>query len=302
MLHDAHAELIQPLQGAEPPMSHVVLPRGRLAWHVYGDLDAPIPVLVLGDLKCPASRDPALARLARALGPRFSVLAWHYFGQGASDAPEGPYDAPFFVEQALALLSELGLSGRPFVALGRGFGTSVALHLATACPERIAALILSGGGPDHPAAPQSVRWLARLGPAAARALHRRTVLHELRRSFADPESQAALIDRLATLDTLDHEGGPQARAWATTIEHFDSDPGEALDAVGQLGLPTLLLWGQADRNHPMAEGEALLSRLPGASLTALSGGLGDLWHRHARIEEVAITLSGFLHTMCRGRL
>jgi 2-succinyl-6-hydroxy-2,4-cyclohexadiene-1-carboxylate synthase len=85
-------------------------------------------------------RLPALAR-------HTTVVAVDLIGHGCSDAPDDParYDMDRCVADLLAMLDHLGLPR--VAALGYSMGARVALRLAAAAPDRVAALVLESGSP-----------------------------------------------------------------------------------------------------------------------------------------------------------
>ena len=63
-----------------------------------------------------------------------------------------------------------------------------------------------------------------------------------------------------------------ARSWARAARSWplDGQP-ELLDAYTSVNVPTLLLWADEDRLHPLAVAEQALARLPDAQLRILPG-------------------------------
>jgi len=82
-----------------------------------------------------------------ALTRHTTAVAVDLIGHGDSDAPADParYTMAHCVADLLAALDHLGI-GR-VVVLGYSMGARVALHLAAAAPDRVAALILESGSP-----------------------------------------------------------------------------------------------------------------------------------------------------------
>jgi len=81
---------------------------------------------------------PLLARERR-------VVALDQRGHGQSDKPNDGYDFATIVADALAAAEALGF-GERFAVAGHSWGANVALELAAAHPERVAALALVDGG------------------------------------------------------------------------------------------------------------------------------------------------------------
>lgn len=64
----------------------------------------------------------------------------------------------------------------------------------------------------------------------------------------------------------------RARAWARAARRWPTGAQtDLLDAYGLIDVPTLLLWADADRLHPLSIAEEALDLLPNAQLRVLSG-------------------------------
>jgi len=144
-----------------------------------------------------------------------------------------------------------------FVLVGTSYGGSLALEIALAAPLRVKALWLMG---CNAAAPQTG------GPDLAAALEAApdSVMDRLSGLVVRKDATAAA----ATFKEMAQRvggaaGAAQARAAATR-------PG-ALDRLGSLSMPTLLLWGEDDALAPLSYGQALAEGIPHAHLEVLSG-------------------------------
>lgn len=120
----------------------------RLHFHDWGgpalaaDAVAPTPLLLLHGLASAAHIwdlvAPILARDRR-------VVALDQRGHGLSEKPDTGYDFATICADAIAVADALGL-GERFAVAGHSWGANVALELAAAYPDRIAALTLVDGG------------------------------------------------------------------------------------------------------------------------------------------------------------
>ena len=142
-----------------------------------------------------------------------------------------------------------------FVLVGTSYGGSLALEIALAAPRRVRALWLmacnaappQSGGPDLAAALESDpdRVMDRLSGL---------VVHQ------DATAAAATFKEMAQ-----RVGGPagaaQARAAATRLG--------AIERLGTLAMPTLLVWGADDALSPLSYGQALANGIPHAHLEVL---------------------------------
>ena len=79
---------------------------------------------------------------------------------------------------------------------------------------------------------------------------------------------------------------PRAAPWITEARASPPLP------LGEIGAPTLLLWGDADRISPVAVGRHIAARMPRAWLHVLAGGGHDLARTHA--DAVAGLVAGHL--------
>ena len=62
---------------------------------------------------------------------------------------------------------------------------------------------------------------------------------------------------------------------------FTDEREDLTDRLGELSLPVLLLWGDADPISPVSVGRRLAELLPRAELIVLKGGTHDLVHERA---------------------
>ncbi|MDQ6751724.1 MAG: alpha/beta hydrolase, partial [Actinomycetota bacterium] len=66
--------------------------------------------------------------------------------------------------------------------------------------------------------------------------------------------------------------GNRARSWAKAARRWPAQAQpELLDAYTRFDMPTLLLWADEDRRHPLRIAEEALARLPQGQLRVLSG-------------------------------
>jgi pimeloyl-ACP methyl ester carboxylesterase len=196
----------------------------------------------------------------------------------SEDRPRHPYSLPWFAE-VMSAFCEAVAGPRPLVG-GHGMGAEVLLHAAATQRLSPARLVLT---PTrlHRAAPEPPRrraWrlAARAGavPGLDRALG-----HAARAAFP-PGWGAELSARgnPAARDLVRHAfadvGGDatRARAWARHARRWPAAADRGLlEAYATIACPVLLLWADADRQHPVAAAEEALARLPDAQLRVLPG-------------------------------
>lgn len=113
-----------------------------LHYRDWGGPAAALPLLLLHGL---ASGSRIWDLVAPVLANERRVVALDQRGHGLSEKPDEGYDFATLVADALAAASALGL-GERFAVAGHSWGANVALEIAAAHPERIAALALVDGG------------------------------------------------------------------------------------------------------------------------------------------------------------
>ncbi len=111
----------------------------RLAAWEYGQAGAAARpgVLLLHGLLGRASH---WAATARALAPRYRVLALDQRGHGRSAKPDGPYAPEAYAQDAIAAIEQLGLA--PAVLVGHSMGALTAWQCAARRPDLVAAVVI----------------------------------------------------------------------------------------------------------------------------------------------------------------
>jgi pimeloyl-ACP methyl ester carboxylesterase len=198
-----------------------------------------------------------------ALAARHRVIVFDNRGVGRSSAPEGPYTIAQMAADAAGLLDAVG-SGPVHVA-GHSMGGQIALELALAQPQR-------------------VRSLALLCCAARNDERGKAIIEawgELPR-LVDAEMGARLsLPWIYTSAFYARPGAVQQRIAAMLAYPFPPDPQglyhqsravsgfDALDRLGRIRCPTLVLAGGEDILIPVAFSEELARGIAGAQLVVL---------------------------------
>lgn len=170
-----------------------------------------------------------------------------------------------------ALIEALSLT-QP-VIIGHSWGGGFALRLAQLEPERVGRLaLIAPGGLDVPDV-----WEFRLmrmpgiGELALRFVTRSSVVHMLRKSFADPGRVP--LDRVdAFLRMTRAEPDRAARRRDTLMVERSVDWAETEAHLSAVRMPVLVLWGSADRYFAVSLLPRLVSALPAAEWHVLPGG------------------------------
>jgi 3-oxoadipate enol-lactonase len=223
---------------------------------------------------------PVLARSHR-------VLAFDNRGMGRSGKPPGPYTMDELADDAVAVLDA---AGEPAAHVyGISLGGMIAQHIALRHPDRVRGLVLgatTAGGELVAAAdpvtlafffrradmpPDEAVWASvpyNYGPAT-RAHHAQRIGEDIAQRLrypVEPEPYKAQLAAAAGHDT-------SAR-------------------LGEIRAPTLIVHGEQDRMVPVANGERLAARIPGARLKTYPGA-GHLYttDEPAADEDVAAFLA-----------
>lgn len=203
--------------------------------------------------------------LTAPLSAAYRVITFDNRGIGESDAPRGPYDTATMAADAVGVLDALGV--RRAHVMGASLGGMIAQMVALDHPERVDRLILActtPGGADAYPLPEATADLIReaanlpyeesIRRFTANALGTTGPLEEIvARRLARPQDPAAW----------------QAQA-AASMSH------DALARLGEIGVPTLVLHGTADRVVDPRNAPLLAERIAGAQLELLPG-LGHLF-------------------------
>lgn len=227
----------------------------------------------------------------QALTPERRVIRVDLPGFGLTGpAANDDYRMEHYVAFITALLDTLGV--QQCVLAGNSFGGWIAWETALALPERVRALVLvdAAGYPlDSESVPVGFR-IARvpgLNRLMESVLPRSMIESSLRNVYGDPSRVTpALVDRYYELTLREGNRAALARRFAAGRHAADTS------RIGQLRVPTLILWGELDRLIPPAHAGYFERDIPGSRRVTFPG-LGHVPHE----EDPAATVSvvrGFL--------
>ncbi|MAW86725.1 MAG: hypothetical protein CMJ42_09370 [Phyllobacteriaceae bacterium] len=200
--------------------------------------------------------DPLSARLSDS----FRVVAVDLAGHGDSPPAARPGRMADRVADVVALIEHLG--DGPAILVGLSFGGMIAQQVALARPDLVSALVVAGCG-------------GRIGADARGAILKRgedaeaggmeavvdtTLERWFNQSYLSTPEVARVRERL-----LSDSPSGWAAAWEAIAEH------DALDRLGELDMPALVVAGENDLAIPLDAMRALAAAIPGSQLLILSG-------------------------------
>jgi 3-oxoadipate enol-lactonase len=220
---------------------------------------------------------------------RFDTVAHDQRGLGRTEIPPGPYSMADYAADALALADHVGWD--TFRLVGISFGGMVAQEIAVTAPgriERLALLCTSPGGEGGSSYPMhELREMdpVERGAVSLRIMDTRFTPEWLAEHPADRMFVEGLANRPGVAPGSDAERGEREQAAARA--HHD-----VWDRLERITCPTLVAGGRYDGIAPLANGEAIASRIPGAELRVYEGGHGFFAQDRTAFPEVLDFLAG----------
>ena len=197
------------------------------------------------------------------VGAGFRAIAWDMPGYGASRGI-APYDNQGLARALEALIDHAGAATN--IVLGHSMGGMIAQEALVLFPKKIHGLILSATSPafGKPGGEWQQQFLhSRFAPLdAGRGMA--GLAPELVRGMVAPDATATSMAQAAALMARVPEAS--YRAALAAIVSFNR-----LDNLPRIGVPTLCLAGEYDRNAPPTVMEKMAAKIPGAQYVCLPG-------------------------------
>ncbi len=276
-----------------PPSQFVTLPDGQnIHLRDEGPRDAPAIILLHGSNADLHSWQPWVD----ALATDFRIIRYDQIGHGLSGpSQDGRYALEDFVSDIGQVADHLGLER--FVLGGNSMGGWVSVGYALAHPGRLNGLVLvdASGAPVRrtPGQGGNIGFTIAAMPGVNRIIEQVTprglVERSLRQSVSKQNvASPAAVDRYWEL--LRYPGNR-----AATIARFNT-PRTVYTAqeIGELSMPTLIIWGDEDTIIPLAAGRWYDRHLPNSDLVVLEG-VG-----HLPMEEAAVDSAAALRSWMAG--
>ena len=271
---------------APPPSQFVEIDGMSVHLRDQGRRDDPEPILLLhGTSASLHTWEGWVKELAR----QRRVISLDLPGFGLTGPfPGGNYRVEHYTHFLLALLDHLRVNR--VVLVGNSFGGQLAWRFALAHPERSARLVLVDAA-GYPRNAESVpigfrlAGIPALAPLMGRLLPRSMIESSVRNVYGDPDKvDDGLVERYYQL-TL-RAGNRQALR-----QRFAQAPsGELHERIGELELPTLIIWGGRDRLIPVSNAERFAADIEGSQLVLFEA-LGHVPQEEEPQRTVAVLIS-----------
>jgi pimeloyl-ACP methyl ester carboxylesterase len=262
------------------------------------------PVLLL--IHGMAGSSATWQRVMPGLAQRFTVVAPDLLGHGRSDKPEGDYSLGAFACTLRDLLVALG--HERVTVVGQSLGGGVAMQFSYQYPERTERLVLVGSGGLGREVNRLLRLLSLPGSEAVLRLACSARVHEAIESVSNGVARvgirpapfvAELWRSYASLTDDDAR-----HAFLRTLRAVVDPRGQAVSAANRLHLagevPTLIVWGDADRIIPVDHAHAAHALIPESRLEIFQG-IGHYPHCEAP-ERFVQVLTDFIETTVPARI
>jgi pimeloyl-ACP methyl ester carboxylesterase len=235
----------------------------RVHYQEAGSKTAPPLLLIHGFASSTLVWSEVLLKLAD-LG--FHVIAPDLLGYGYSGKPrQNEYTIKGQARMIIGLLDQLGIERADFV--GTSYGGAVAATCALDHPDRVKKLVMIGAVSNNdPTRYLLVRFFRSpvIGELIAPLLIGSRVLLRRRMKRVYDRHSLVLDERRVESRHRPLRAAATQRAMIRTARHWDAERiGREAHLIKQ---PTLLVWGEIDRDVPVANGERLNREIPGSRL------------------------------------
>lgn len=234
----------------------------RVHYHEAGAENAPAVMLIHGFAASNFVWSEVLLPMARA---RFRIVAPDLLGFGFSEKPrDGEYTIEAQARLIIGLMDKLGIERAALV--GSSYGAAIAATCALDYPERVERLVMVGAVINDEAKHQALLRLASaplVGDVVAPLLlgSRAVVRRRWKRIYA---KGAEFNEEKFEARHLPMRTSNMHRATLRTLRCWNAARIERLAHL--IKHPTLLVWGEDDRDTPLRHGKYLRSVMPNARL------------------------------------
>jgi pimeloyl-ACP methyl ester carboxylesterase len=235
----------------------------RVHYQEAGQANAPAIILIHGFAASNLVWSKVFLELADA---GFRVIAPDLLGYGYSDKPRHlDYTIASQAKMVLSLLSQLGIERT--VLVGSSYGGAIAATIAIDRPELVEKLVLVGAVTNN----RPTRYLLMrlfgspiIGDILSPLLVGSRRLLRMRMKRVYDRHSWVLDERRVSARHLPLATAGAHRAIIRTVRRWDAD--RISRDAHLIKQPTLLLWGDTDREVPLADGERLQQEMPNSRL------------------------------------
>jgi pimeloyl-ACP methyl ester carboxylesterase len=190
------------------------------------------------------------------------VLAMDLKGFGWSSRPPGDYSPQAEAQLVLALMDQRNIKSA--IIVGHSWGSSVALDVALAAPERVTKIALYDAWVYEEQLPTTFLWARAtgVGEALFDMFYSERADEKIARAFYDPKKYVTEKFVEEVERALDRPGTVAAALAAVRGQRFE----DVQKRYHELKQPVLLLWGRDDEVTLLPFGERLARDLPHAHL------------------------------------
>ena len=278
---------------AQLELQHVSIHGYDVSYRMGGD--GPAILLIHGMAGSSLTWKEVMPLLARS----YTVLAPDLLGHGESAKPLGDYSLGSFASGLRDFLAVVGVERMTVV--GQSLGGGVAMQLAYQYPELCERLVLVNSG----GLGREVSWMLRVLTLPGAEFIMPVLFPSFVRDRGNDLSQFLLRKGLrapriaemwrAYVSLAEPEN---RRAFVRTLRAVVDPGGQVVSAKDRLyltvGMPTLIVWGDADHIIPVAHAYAAHEAMPGSRLEVFEG-VGHFPHAEEPLRFAAV-LTDFIET------
>lgn len=222
---------------------------------------------------------------------KYKVYAIDMVGCGWSDKPKGEYSPDYFAEFIKNFMDHFSIDNAILIASSWGGGHT--LHFALKYPKRVTALILSSPcGYMHKLNTMDSLRIPLLGRLILLFVNKPMVRSQLNSAYYDTHKVTGTLVDAVYLPFL------KTGFISCTINSYRNARFDFVEKnIGKINLPTLLLWGENDKIHPIEMASKMKNEIPSSKLIILKN-CGHLPHSekaelfNAHAEEFLNSLLG----------
>jgi pimeloyl-ACP methyl ester carboxylesterase len=281
-------EELDEITRSSAPGAFVRLQDGNTHYELGGPESGAPVVLVHGFSVPQFIWDPTFEHLTEE---GFRVLRYDLFGRGFSDRPKVRYNIDLFCKQLRELLDTLEFSS-PVRLFGLSMGGPLSASFAAQYPEEVEGLVLidpAGACAVELPFGMKIGILPGIGELGFGLFGDETLVKGIADDFFGKDLVAQFQDKYRV--QMKYKGFKRA-ILSTLRNGAVGDFSAAYRAIGEAGIPTLLIWGEQDQTLPLAHSEIIRELIPGIQFHPITN-CGHVPH-YEKPEEVNQIISRFL--------